>query len=295
MMMPSAVHFGIQRHLLPLIVAAISFLCVQPASFAQQTFVLEGKIEHSDSLPPVSSQFKTGSKFDAGKLPSTGSQSAFWWQVPAWLSGTWRNAGKVKRLSLKDYQHAEASSGFSTVDVKYPDSEVIGYQEDSRGGIWTCVPTPYVGRTEQAEHINISIIHAASPVSITEQEVVLKFLATTLIVDKSTGRIANVTQREALQTYKPIDANHVFIQASMKFFDEEGAARYESKVISQCKLQEAYKETPYLPVPNSTPTLIDLRKSFDLYLHLKNLDALIPQHIPLPPVQGYKMITLTYN
>lgn len=274
---------------------AIIFFNMQVPSFAEKTLILEGKIEHADALPPVSSQWKTGSKFDVQSLPVTGSQSAVWWQVPAWLSGTWRNVGQVKRLSLKDYQHAEANAGFSTVDVKYPDSEVIGYQEDRHGSIWTCVPTPYVGRTEQAQHMNVSIIHMSTPISITDQEVILKFLATTLMIDKSTGKIENVTQREALQTYRPIDANHIFVQASMKFFDENGSPRYESKVISQCKLQNGYKETPYLPVPGSEPTLIDLRKSFDQYLRFKMLDALIPQRLPLLAVPGYKMITLTYN
>ncbi|WP_204125915.1 hypothetical protein, partial [Lacticaseibacillus paracasei] len=93
--------------------------------------------EHSVSLPAVSSQWKIGAKFNPRKLPTTGSQSVIWWRVPDWLAGSWKNEGKVKRLSVKDVEKGEMSQGFSAVDVKYPDLEVIGYQQDKDGSVWT--------------------------------------------------------------------------------------------------------------------------------------------------------------
>lgn len=253
---------------------------------------LEGKIEHSDSLPAVSTQWKTGAKFDSRKLPVTGSNSVIWWRVPDWLAGSWRNAGKIKRLILKGVDEPQAAQGFESIDVKYPDTEVIGYQQDNQNKVWTCVPTPYVGRTEQGDNINVSIIDSAIPLDSSDNQVVIKFLATTLTVDKNKNKILSVVQRESLQTYRLIEHGKVLVQASMKFFDEDGNPRYESKTLSQCRQQAVYKETPYLPTQGNEPTLIDMRKSFDQFLRSRHLDHLIPERPPLPPVQGYKMITL---
>lgn len=254
--------------------------------------VLTGRIEHSASLPAVDPEWKVGKKFDPEKLPLTGSQSAFWWRVPDWLAGTWRTYGKVKRLSFKDLEHTELAQGFDALDIKYPDSEVIGFQQDSYGSVWTCVPTPYVGRTEQGDKINISIIYSATPVDLADDQVVVKFLATTLSLDKAKGRIVSVTQRESLQTYRPIENGKVLVQASMKFFNEDGIARYESTVLSQSRQHEPFRESPYLPVSGEVPTLIDMRKSFDNFLHTRQMDALIPDRAPLPVPKHYKMITL---
>lgn len=269
-------------------------LCFMLALFTpvQSQQVLQGKIEHSASLSAVGPQWKVGKRFDPQKLPVTGSQSVLWWRIPDWLAGTWRTSGKVKRLSFRDLEHAELTQGFDAIDIKYPDSEVIGYQQDRDGFVWTCVPTPYVGRTEQGDRINISIIYSATPVDLTDSQVVVKFLATTLTVDRTKGKIMSVTQRESLQTYRPIEKGRVLVQASMKFFDEDGIARYESSVLSQTRQHEPYRESPYLPAPGEVPTLIDMRKSFDNFLQARRLDALIPDRKPLPPVKGYKMIAL---
>ena len=237
-------------------------------------------------------KWKVGKRFDPEKLPVTGSQSVVWWRIPDWLAGTWQTYGKVKRLSLRDLEHAEQTLGFDAIDIKYPDSEVIGYQQDRDGFVWTCVPAPYVGRTEQENRINVSIIHSALPVALSDNEVVIKFLATTLTVDRTKRKIVAVTQRESLQTYRPIEKGKVLVQASMKFFNEDGIARYESTVLSQSRQREPYKESPYIPAPGEVPTLIDMRKSFDNFLHTRQLDALIPDRAPLPPVKDYKMITL---
>ncbi len=254
--------------------------------------LLEGKIEHSDSLPPVDPQWKTGATFDSARLPVTGAASVLWWRVPEWLAGTWHNIGKIKRLSLKDIEHEEKSQGFNAIDIKYPDAEVIGYQRDKEGFVWTCVPAPYVGRTVQGDNINVSIIYSATPVDISDKQVVIRFLATTLTVDRTKGKIITVSQRESLQTYKQIENGHLLVQASMKFFDENGAARFESKVLSQSAKHDVYRETPYLPSPGDVPTLIDMRKSFDNFLRKQQLEQLIPERIPLQPVPGYKMISI---
>ena len=275
--------------------AAISMLLFASfaiADSADAQTLLEGKIEHSESLPPVDSQWQVGAKFDAARLPVTGSGTVIWWRVPDWLAGTWHNIGKVKRLSLKDIEHEEKSQGFDAVDVKYPDAEIIGYQKDRENAVWTCVPAPYVGRTVQGDNTNVSIIYSATPVDINENQVVIRFLATTLTVEKSKGKIVSVSQRESLQTYKPIEKNHILVQASMKFFDENGAARFESKVLSQCARIEGFRETPYLPTPANVPTLIDMRKSFDNFLRRQKLDRLVPERYPLAPVQGYQMISI---
>lgn len=274
-----------------LLIFPIALSLLYPGSLSAQQPLLEGKIEHSASLPPVDPHWKVGRKLDENKLPSPGSHSTIiWWRIPDWLAGTWRTTGKVKRLSLINLERSEQTSGFDAIDVKYPDAEVIGYQRDRQGYIWTCVPAPYVGRSVQKDGINISVVHSALPLELSDNQVVIRFLATTMTVDRQKGRIISVTQRESLQTYKPIETGKLLVQASMRYFDAEGNPRYESKVLSQSSRHELYKETSYLPASGLVPTLIDLRKSFDNFLRSKNMDALIPERTPLPPVRGFRLI-----
>ena len=138
----------------------------------------------------------------------------------------------------------------------------------------------------------MSIIYSALPVDLADNQVIIKFLATTITVEKRKGRIIALTQRESLQTYRPIENGKVLVQASMKLFDESGRATHESSVLTQSRQSEPYKETPYLPAPGNVPALIDMRKSFDNFLHARQLDSLIPVRVPLPPVKNCKLITL---
>ena len=251
----------------------------------------EAKIEMPASLPPMNPKWKTGSKFDFRMLPSAGAESLTWWKVPDWLQGTWRTEGKVKRLHLTD-KHNQDKQGYGAVEIRYPDLEVIGYQQDREGYVWSCIPSPYVGRTVQNGCANLSIIHSAEPLVLADTEVVIKFIASTLIVDMATGKLVSVSQRESLQTYRPVEQGKVLVQADMKFFDESGQPRYESKVLSHARRKGQFRETPYLPVSGPVPTLIDLRGSFDNFLRTKHQEQLIPERYPLPRVHGYKMINL---
>lgn len=256
-----------------------------------KTMELEGKIELPATMPPMNPKWKTGSRFDFKMLPNAGSESLTWWKVPHWLQGTWRTEGKIKRLHLTDKKTSD-KQGYGDVEIRYPDLEVIGYQQDREGYVWTCVPSPYVGRSVQAGRANLSIVHSAVPVVLADNEVVIRFVASTLIVDMATGKLISVTQRESLQTYRPIETGKVLVQAEMKFYDENGLPRYESKVLSQARRKGHFHETPYLPISGPVPTLIDLRGSFDNFLRTKHWEQLIPERYPLPPVHGYKMISL---
>lgn len=254
----------------------------------QSHFVLEGTIQHSAALPPVDPKLKPGAKFDLRRLPINQPLVLLWWRVPEWLAGTWHNSGKVKRLSFVDLQHPERKEGYNLLDIHYPDSEVIGYQEDRGRAIWTCVMTPYMGRTKQGENTNVSVIHSAVPLETSQTQVVLKFLATTVVIGKN-KRIVSISQRESIQTYRPVDANKVIVLSSMKFFDDTGEAKYESELLSHCQRQLPFRELPYLPSPEPF-TLIDLRQSFDKFLRSQQMDALIPTRQAMAPPMGYNII-----
>ena len=251
-------------------------------------FVLEGTVQHSNALPPVDPRLKPGARFDLKRMPINDPLSLLWWRVPEWLAGTWHNSGKVKRLSFVDLQNPEKKEGFNLLDIHYPDSEIIGYQEDRGRAVWTCVMTPYMGRTKQGENTNVSVIHAAVPMETSQHQVILKFLATTVVIGKN-KRIVSVSQRESIQTYRPVDGNKVIVLSSMKFFDDEGIAKYESDLLSHCQRQLPFREVEYLPAPQPL-TLIDLRRSFDKYLRSQQMDALIPQRHQTEPPIGYNII-----
>lgn len=252
-------------------------------------FILEGKIEHANTLPPVNPKLRPGAKFDLRKMPIDAPLSLLWWRVPDWLSGTWKNEGKVRRLNFIDLEHPEKREGFDMVDVAYPDNEVIGYQEDRYHNVWTAVLTPYMGRTRQGANTNLSVVHSAIPLEISEKQIVLKFLATTAVVSKANKRIVSVSQRESIQTYRPIEGNLVIVLASMKFFDENGKAKFSSEILSHTQKQLPFQEVPFLPAPDSF-AVVDLRQSLDKFLRSHGLDHFRPARNYLAPPAGYKVL-----
>ena len=174
------------------------------------------------------------------------------------------------------------------MEISYPDHEVIGYQEDRSGAIWTCVMTPYMGRTRQVETTNISVVHSAIPLEISEKQIILKFVATTAIVGRN-KRIVSVSQRESIQTYRPASPNRVIVLASMKYFDDTGLAKYESETLSHCERHLPFHEQSFIPAAEPF-SLVDLRQSLDKFLRSQQLDALIPQRGYLEPPIGFRIL-----
>jgi len=238
---------------------------------------LSGHIEHALVLPPVNPNIQVGRRFDERNLsPHDNADTKFWWHVPDWLSGSWHNIGRIHELSFVNLKTHESYETKGPRAISYAEHEVIGLQTDRLGEVWTCVPTPYVSKDRVGNILNVNMINLCEPLKTADDQVVLKLLATTLMVDSSTKEILAVTQREAIQTYKPVAPGKILILASNRFFDEFGQPEFSRDLLTHCRKQSEYVEQEYWTSPGTGLSVIDLRRSFADYLHENHLDKLIP-------------------
>lgn len=96
--------------------------------------LLEGGLQHSEQLPPLSDQFKVGAVFNSDML---GHRTDFdeWVMIPPTLAGTWSRNGSIL-LSVHD---------IATDKWQYPNTRAVshgtytrGFQLDANGNIWDC-------------------------------------------------------------------------------------------------------------------------------------------------------------
>lgn len=253
----------------------LSCLCVfyAPQFVLAEEFKLEGHIEHSQTLPPVEPEFEVGKKFDERKFRShQQASSTLWWRVPDWLVGAWQNVGRTRQIKLTDLRTQQDYGG----DSKPIIYEVIGLQKDRKGDVWTTVPTPYFTRDRIGRVMNVHRITLAEPLQNSKEQVMLRLIATTYSVDVHSNKILSVSQRESLQTYRPVENGKIIVLSSMKFYDEHGNPKYASDLLTHSRRQSGFSELQYWTAPGTGLSIIDLRKSFADYLHKENMDDLIP-------------------
>ena len=243
---------------------------------AEEPFKLEGQIEHSQTLPPVEPDLDVGKKFDERKFRSNHHASrTLWWRVPDWLVGGWQNVGRTRQIKLRDLRTNQDFAG-DTKPIIYPNQEIIGLQKDRKGDIWTTVPTPYFTRDRMGRVMNIHRVTEVEALQSSKEQVLLRLVASTYSVDVHTNKILAIAQRESLQTYRPVDAGKIIVLSSMKFYDEHGNPKYASDLLTHSRRQNGFSELQYWTAPGTGLSIIDLRKSFEEYLHKEKLDDLIP-------------------
>jgi hypothetical protein len=249
-----------------------------PAQLSSTAAGLSGRIEHSLFLPPVNPNLKPGRHFDENSLkPITSADSKFWWHVPDWLVGTWRNIGTVHEVSFRNLQASEEYQAGTSHPIAYQELEVIGLQSDRNGGVWTCVPTPYMSKDRIGTTLNVNLIDYVEPMSVKDDEVVLRLVATTLMVDLQTERIISVTQRESMQTYRPVQGGKILILASQRFFDDNGQPKYSRELLTHCHRMGHFVERNYWTGPSTGMAMIDLYESFVHYLRENKMEDLVPE------------------
>lgn len=253
-------------------------IAAQQYSRAEE-FQLEGKIEHSQTLPPVQPDFEVGKKFDERKFRSHHhASSTLWWRVPGWLVGSWQNVGRTHQIKVRDL-HSNQTFGADTKAIYYPEQEVIGLQKDSNGDVWTTVPTPYFTRSRIGRVMNVHQVTMVEPVQSGKEQVVLRLIATTYSVDMGSNKILSISQRESLQTYRSVDSGKIIVLSSVKFYDDHGEPKYTSDLLTHSRRHAGFTELQYWTAPGTGLSIIDLRKSFVEYLHKEKLDYLIPRNL----------------
>ena len=232
------------------------------------TLVLEGKIEHSQSLAPVESGLKAGLTFDITNLPKLVSGNE-WYQLPDWAPGRYKTE--------KDtcYYFKELSSGLtdhtvqSTTAIHTGDS---GMQTDKLGHVWEYEYAPYKTRVDGDTTYEYQLIRKRKPLELSNDRMTFLYVGTTIHISKVDNKIIRTSQVESIQTYTPAGPNKIKCAASMKIFDENGKPIALTRLVSGKQ-----KIAPYHRIDKLNGK--DLQVSFRDFLISHNLEHLMPVYL----------------
>jgi hypothetical protein len=203
----------------------ISLLALFAVSFASAR-MLEGKIEHSESLPPAEASLRPGSRFEEGAAIAN---SAFtrnhWFRVPNWLAGSWHYD---ERTTLYEYDYSTRQTNHKrTKDVDIA-TRSFGQQMDPRGNIWQFDQTPYTVMSEGGDAFAYTLRTEYVPVELegsdptNSSKFTVRILANQLRVDKVTNTIKDSLVVESIQTFSPEPNGTLRLEYSEKVFDFYG-------------------------------------------------------------------------
>lgn len=195
---------------------------LQNASAAKPgKLILHGQVNHSEQLPSLGDGLQAGANFNPNALAKAKYESS-WFKIPIWFAGTFQSNESTVEY-IKDYATGRSSRPNKT--VASVGQEVHGFQQDSYGNIWHFYIKSGSSRSEQTGHITFNNIDSYEPVYVSDDKVVLRVLATSLIVDKRTGIIVDSYRREDIKTYQPNTLASVKVSYTSKSFDSHGQPR----------------------------------------------------------------------
>lgn len=228
-------------------------------------FTLKGQVQHSDRLDPTSEELRPGLDFRASTLPTV-RETSEWYRVPEWFAGTFKIEEAVV---VKSYDYLTGRTAFLNQKLQSQGEETHGHQKDARLDIWHLSTTSGTSRSEDASHFMYNIIHWCGPEEIGEGRVVMRILATTVVVGKKTGKVDGVFRREDIKTYVPIKPGVVSISYTSKSFNTDGIPHDMQTGFSVHKQIAKFK-----PVNQLGDT--DLAELFRQFLVSNGLSKLVP-------------------
>lgn len=237
------------------LVIAIIF-AVPSTAFAQP--VLEGKVHHSERLPPLDSNFLPGHIFDESRLPPMGTNSG-WYRIPNWFAGVWHRDTIIQKGLLGIKSEVQNSRNMRR-----------GYQTDALGGIWDYRDEPFADPVDIGASVDYKVVRIREPVSISGKSVTLHFIASCFLINKTTHEIVKAYQEEEFQTWQGGDHQNLRCDASQRIFDAFGA----SKQVSTCSFVDRLLQE-YAPIDKYHGK--DLKADFVRFLTSHGMSERVPQ------------------
>jgi len=180
--------------------------------------MLEGSLEHSESLPAEDSRFAAGTTFDSSSLPEFQSGNNWFW-LPRWFAGNYKTE-TLTRIYRYDFRTGKTDLTRNTSIFRR--TEKWGWQQDRLGGIWQYDNTPYKKEVDRGNSKEIQLCKERVPVRITNDSATLRFRITAIIINRKTDKIEWTIQSEFLQTYTPVGQDRIKVEVSAKSFDVNG-------------------------------------------------------------------------
>jgi len=187
-------------------ISAISLFCIQLCD-AQP---LQGGIESNDTIGPVAPPLQAGATFDEHNLPALHTRTG-WYMVPGWFAGLWHRETQTNKIGL-----------FRTVTQVSRRDRLRGYQIDKNGRIWQAHDEPNVVIVDTGKALDYILDRVLQPLTVRDDLVVIRFVGSDIVVEKSSRRIVRSGQREEIQELRPGANNTLHCQSKLTRFDQNG-------------------------------------------------------------------------
>lgn len=227
--------------------------------------MLEGSLEHSESLPAEDSRFAAGTTFDASTLPEFQAGNNWFW-LPQWFAGNYKTE-TLTRIYRYDFRTGKTDLARNTAVFRR--TEKWGWQQDRLGGVWQYDNTPYKKEVDRGGSREIQLCKERVPVKITNDSATLRFRITAIIINRQTDKIEWTIQSEFLQTYTPVGTDRVKVEVSAKSFDVYGKPMTLDKSVQYLDRITGFE-------PEESYDGKDLRVLFREFLLSSNRANLIP-------------------
>ncbi len=242
---------------------------------------LKGQVQHTDKLEPTNEELRPGLDFRPASLPSL-RETSEWYRVPKWFAGTFKVDESVV---VKSYEYLTGKTTFLNQKLSPSGQETRGYQVDAHFDIWHLSTTSGTSRSEDALRVMYNIVHWYGPEEIGEGRVVMRILATTIVVGKKTGKIEGVFRREDIKTYVPLKPGVVSVSYTSKSFNTKGIPLDLQTGFSVHK-----QIAKFQPVKQLGET--DLCELFRQFLESNGLSQLVPVALKKGSAQSWKTVPL---
>lgn len=197
---------------------------------------LYGGVQHSNALAPVPGEYRTGSVLNVKRLKAL-TPNNYWYKIPSWYAGTWESKNHTT------YYEKNLSTGFESFPIDNTfafGTETCGFQKDRSGQIWEYAYGKYLSVSRLEGGYVVSLVSEHEPLSLNEEEVVMRFRSRSFIVSEYSAKILRVCQRESIQTYTSVGDGVKKVDASIKEFDEDGRATRLYKVMAYKRRRQPF-------------------------------------------------------
>jgi hypothetical protein len=232
--------------------------------------VLQGNIEHSESLPSLDESLQPGAKFDEDvliKLATAANNEWFW--IPSWYAGK-RHTDEALIVYRYNYDTGATTTPMQR-QLERQDS-VSGYQRDRNGEIWDFKNIPHIQHIDSGAVLAVLYVKNMTPLFVDRSKIVLKYEEVSITYSPKNHKILEVTQQEQINTIRPMQTDALRADISVKSFAWDGKPQRAEQSIVFSNIIE-----PFHPI--DTLDEKDLRSMFRDYLIAHKYADLVPENL----------------
>ncbi len=187
--------------------ANFSFSSLFPSACAEP---LQAGVTQTETIGPVAPPLQAGATFDERNLPPLHTRTG-WYMIPTWYAGLWHREFQVDKVGL-----------LRTVKHTSRRDRLRGDQVDRLGRIWQAHDEPNVVVVDTGKAIDYILDRATDPISMTSDQITVRYIGSDILVDKGSRRIIKSGQRQEVQELHPGPGGILVCKTKLTRFDQNG-------------------------------------------------------------------------